>query len=114
MASPQRHGRIQGQMLREVSDIILHLKDPRVQQVNVCDLELTKDLSLAKVFVSVIGEDVDKAEAMKALRKASGHIRSQIAQRIKLRYAPEFRIEYDNTSERAARVTALIDGLGQE
>ncbi len=111
MASPQRLGRIQGQMLREVSDIVQRMKDPRVHGVNVCDVEVTKDLSIATVFISLIGDDEEKRAAIKALRKASGHIRSQVAQRIHLRYAPEFRVEYDQTAERAARVLSLIDEL---
>jgi ribosome-binding factor A len=99
-------------MLREVSDIVQRMKDPRVQGVNVCDVEVTKDLSIATVFISLIGDDDGKRAAIKALRKASGHIRSQVAQRIHLRYAPEFRVEYDQTAERAARVLSLIDELG--
>jgi len=62
----------------------------------------------------LIGSEDEQRDAVKALRKAGGHIRSQIAQRIRLRYTPEFRVEYDNTIERAARVTALIDDLGLE
>lgn len=111
MASPQRLGRIQGQMLREVSDIVRRMKDPRVQGINVCDVEITKDLSIATVYISLIGDEEGKRSALKALRKASGHIRSEVAQRIHLRYAPEFRVEYDQTTERAARVLSLIGGL---
>ncbi|MFT5088932.1 MAG: ribosome-binding factor A [Planctomycetota bacterium] len=114
MASPQRVSRIQGQMLREVSNIVMHMKDPRVERVNVCDVEITRDLSLATIYFSLIGSEEEQQEAIKALRKASGHIRSQIAQRIQLRYAPELRIEYDQTAERAARVISLIDDLGGE
>ncbi len=112
MASPQRLGRIQGQMLREVSDIVKRMKDPRVQGVNICDVAVTKDLSIATVYISLIGDDEEKRSALKALRKASGHLRSEVAQRIHLRYAPEFRVEYDQTAERAARVLSLIDELG--
>ena len=52
MASPQRVSRIQGQMLREVSDIVMHMKDPRVERVNICDVEITRDLSLATIYIS--------------------------------------------------------------
>ncbi len=114
MASPQRVSRIQGQMLREVSDIVRHMKDPRVERVNICDVEVTRDLSLATIYISLIGSEEEQKEAITALRKASGHIRSQIARRIQLRYAPEFRIEYDQTAERAARVLALLGDLDVE
>ena len=57
MASPQRLGRIQGQMLREVSDIVHQMKDPRVQGVNISEVLVSKDLSYATVYISVIGEE---------------------------------------------------------
>jgi ribosome-binding factor A len=112
MASPQRVSRIQGQMLREVSDIVMHMKDPRVERVNICDVEITRDLSLATIYISLIGSEDEQKEAIAALRKACGHIRSQIAKRIQLRYAPELRVEYDQTAERAARVLSILDDLG--
>lgn len=111
MASPQRLSRIQGQMLRELSDIVQRMKDPRVQGVNVCEVVVSRDLSFATMYISVIGDEERQQGALKALRKAAGHMRSHIAQRIQLRYAPELRIEYDRTAERAARVLSLIDGL---
>ena len=98
MASPQRLGRIQGQMLREVSDIVHQMKDPRVQGVNISEVLVSKDLSYATVYISVIGEEDVQHTALTALRRAAGHLRSQIAQRIHLRYAPELRIEYDKNS----------------
>ena len=57
MASPQRPGRIQGQMLREVSDIVHQMKDPRIQGVNISEVLVSKDLSYATVYISVIGEE---------------------------------------------------------
>lgn len=114
MASPQRLERIQGQMLRDVSDIVRQMRDPRVQGVNISEVVVSKDLSYATVYVSVIGEEDIQRSALIALRRAAGHIRSQIAQRINLRYAPELRIEYDRTAERAARVLSLIDQLDAE
>ncbi len=114
MASPQRLGRIQGQMLKDVSDIVHQMRDPRVQGVNISEVVVSKDLSYATVYISVIGEEDIQRSALTALRRASGHIRSQIAQRIHLRYAPELRIEYDRTAERAARVLSLIDKLDAE
>ena len=114
MASPQRLGRIQGQMLRDVSEIVHQMRDPRVQGVNISEVVVSKDLSYATVYVSVIGEEDIQRSALTALRRAAGHIRSQIAQRIHLRYAPELRIEYDRTAEQAARVLSLIDELDVE
>ena len=101
-------------MLRDVSEIVHQMRDPRVQGVNISEVVVSKDLSYATVYVSVIGEEDIQHSALTALRRAAGHIRSQIAQRIHLRYAPELRIEYDRTAEQAARVLSLIDELDAE
>ena len=75
MASPQRLGRIQGQMLKDVSDIVHQMQDPRVQGVNISEVVVSKDLSYATVYVSVIGEEDIQRSALTALRRAAGHIR---------------------------------------
>ena len=111
MASPQRISRVRGQLLRELSDILTKMRDPRLQSVNVVDVELSKDMSYAKIFVSDLG--ADKGKALEGMRKGLGFIRREIAQRMSLRYAPQLRVEYDDTAERAARVTALIDELAE-
>ena len=111
MASPQRISRVRGQLLRELSDIVKRMRDPRLQSVNVVDVELSKDMSYAKIFVSDLG--ADKGVALEGMRKGLGFIRREIAQRMSLRYAPQLRVEYDDTAERAARVTSLIDQLAE-
>ena len=114
MATPYRINRVQEQLLRELSDIVQKLKDPRVRLVTVVDTEVSKDLRHAKMFVSVLGEPAEQEEALSVLQQARGFLRREVAQRLRLRVAPEIHVEYDDTSERAARVTALIDGLGLE
>lgn len=99
-------------LLREFSDIVRKLKDPRVGCANVVDAEISPDLRYAKLFFSVLGSEEDKADATIALERAAGFIRRELAQRLQLRYAPEVTVVYDDTSERAARLTALIDTLG--
>lgn len=111
MASTHRINRVREMLLREFNDIVLHLKDPRIGLVTVMDTEISKDLRYAKMFVSVIGSKEEQEEAVKALENALGFIRREIAQRVKLRYAPEIRIVYDETAERAASVIGLINSL---
>jgi len=111
MASGYRVGRVRQLLLREVSDIVSHLRDPRVRLVTVVDAEVSKDLKFATVFVSVIGDETRRREALRALESAVGHIRYEVAQRVQLRQVPEIRVQYDDSLERGARVTALIDSL---
>ena len=94
---------------REFSDIVRNLKDPRIRLATVVDAEVSPDLKQAKMFVSVLGSEEEKTEAVVALENALGHIRREIAGRITMRHVPEISVAYDDTSERAARLTAVLE-----
>ena len=111
MAGPQRVARVGEQLQRELGDIVQGLRDPRVGFVTVMDVQLSKDLYYATMYISVLGDDTAQAEAVAGLQSAMGYIRREVAQRMRLRQAPEIAVRYDDTSERAARVSALIDSL---
>ena len=106
-----RSARVREQLQRELGDILGRMRDPRLGFVTVMDVELSPDLTYATMFVSVLGSDQERQDAMAALHGSLGFIRREVAQRIRLRQAPEITVRYDNTSERAARVTALINDL---
>ena len=112
MASPHRVNRVRQSLLREFSDIVRKLKDPRAACANVVDAEISSDLRYAKLFFSVLGSEQERLEATAALQHAAGYIRRELAGRLRLRHVPEVAVVYDDTSERAARVSALIDSLG--
>ncbi len=114
MASEHRVGRVREMLVREVSGVVGRLRDPRVRMVTVVDADVTRDLRYATVFVSVIGNETERRHAFEALESAVGHIRSEVARRVRLRQMPEIRLQYDQSLERAARVTALIDSLHKE
>lgn len=104
-----RSRRVAEQLQRELAAIIGRvLKDPRVGLVTVTAVEVSKDLAYAKVFVSSMGEQGSREELLEALRHASGFLRHEIGQAMKLRIIPELRFHYDETLERAAKLEALI------
>jgi len=113
MAANYRVSRVRQLLLREFSGIIGRLKDPRIGMVTVADVEVSKDLRYAKLFVSVIGNELEQEEALAALQKAEGFVRREIAQHLPLRYAPEIKVFYDNTAQRAAKISALLQDLGK-
>jgi len=113
MAANYRVSRVRQLLLREFSGIIGRLKDPRIGMVNVADVEVSKDLRYAKLFVSVIGNELEQEETLAALQKAEGFLRREIAQHLPLRYAPEIKVFYDNTAQRAAKISALLQDLGK-
>ncbi len=109
MATQHRVDRVREQLLREVSDIVGRLQDPRVHLVTVVDTAISRDLRQATLYVSLIGTRQQQRDAVEGLNHALGFIRREVAQRIQLRQVPELRVVYDATSERAARISALID-----
>ena len=111
MASSYRVDRVRELLLREFSDIVMHLKDPRVGMVTVMDVELSRDLRYAKMFVSVVGGPEEREQAVLGLQNALGYIRREIGRRVRLRHVPEITVVYDDTPERAVRLIRLIDSL---
>ncbi len=106
-----RIGRISEEMKKEVSAIIQNeLKDPRLPKiVSVTSAEVTKDLRYAKIYVSVLGSEEEKENALKGLKSAQGFIRREIGHRLKLRYTPELIFHLDNSIERGIYISKLID-----
>ena len=114
MAQSKNMARLSEDMRRELIAVIGGMKDPRVQGlVTVLRVELAPDLSSAKVFVSKLGEG-GAAEAASALNRAPGHVRSEIAKRMHIRKAPEFRFVADDGAKYAAHINELIAGLERE
>lgn len=105
-----RNTRISEEIKKELSDIIsTDLKDPRLpKMVSITNVDVTKDLRYAKIYVSVLGNDEEKKNAIIGLKSAAGFIRREIGQRIQLRYTPEFIFEIDNSIERGIYMTKLI------
>jgi ribosome-binding factor A len=105
-----RSRRIAEQVQRELSDIIrLELKDPRVGMITLVDVEVSPDQSYAKVFFTSLGDQSSIADTTKGLQHAAGFLRSQLAQRMKLRVVPQLQFKYDESVERGMRISQLID-----
>jgi ribosome-binding factor A len=96
--------------LREVlSDAIAtDLKDPRIGFVTVTAVNASRDLRHARVYVSVLGDDQERAATLEGLRSAHGYLQGAIAAQLKLKHTPTLVFEYDETVERAARLTELM------
>lgn len=107
--------KVQEFIKQEISKIILtELKDPRIGFVTVTRVEATGDLRSAKVYISLMGSDEQKAETWAGLTKALGYIRSEVGKRIRMRFAPELSLHLDETLEYSARIQELILKIKQE
>lgn len=107
----KRTRRIAQELKKEVSSIIsIDLKDPRVSSLaSITDVELTNDLSQAKIFVSIIGDDEEKEETIEGLNSSKGFIKKELGQRLRLRHIPDLIFVLDETIERGIYMDNLID-----
>jgi ribosome-binding factor A len=104
-----RQARVGEMIKRVLAEIFLReMRDPRLALVSVTDVDVARDFTVAKVFVSVIGDDEEKAEALKTLQRASGFLRGQLGNRIELRTVPQLMFRYDTGVERGARMFELL------
>ena len=111
----QRSQRVAEEMKREIAKIFRdELKDPRIGFVTITGVEVTRDLRYGKVFVSVFGDETEKEKTMEVLKNASGFIRKEIGNRIKLRYAPEIIFHIDNSIEHGTKISQLLNRVYQE
>jgi ribosome-binding factor A len=96
--------------VREVlSDTIAkNLKDPRIGFVTVTAVKTSRDLRHARVYVSVLGDERTRERTLEGLRSAHGYLQEAIADELTLKRTPSLVFEYDETVERAARLTELM------
>lgn len=108
-----RTSRVGDFLKQELAGLIqLNLRDPRIGgMVSVTGVEVSRDMSHAKVFVTVLGKDTleEAAESIEALNHAAGFLRSQIAKISNARTTPKLRFVFDASIGRGARMSKLID-----
>lgn len=111
-----RTNRIAEEMKKEISNILQNdIKDPRLPKlVSIMAVNVTRDLRYAKVFVSVLGKEEEKKEALKGLKSAAGFIRREVGHRMDIRYSPELLFEIDSSIERGVYMSKLINDTMQK
>lgn len=82
-------------------------KDPRVGMITICEVSVTPDLRLAKVYISVLEQD-KKDQTLKILNEASGFFRSQLADHLRVRVTPKPQFIYDDSVVRGNRIESLL------
>ncbi len=105
----RRRERLEQELRDEVALIVRTLKDPRVQWVTVTRAEVTPDLEHARIFFGVLGDEEARRKATAGLRSASGFVRRELGQRLRLRLTPEVRFEYDKGLDAADRVARILE-----
>jgi ribosome-binding factor A len=109
MAS-DRMRRVDHAIRKVIGDAVaVEIKDPRVGFVTVTDVRTSSDMSQARVFVSVLGDESQREDTMAGLNSAHGFLQARIASELHLKRTPTLAFIYDDTTDRALRVDALID-----
>lgn len=107
-----RSVRVASQLQRELAELLRgELKDPRLGMVTVSDVEVTRDLSLAKVYVSFLGARQEVPESLTLLAERGPMLRHELGHRMRMRSIPELRFIYDDSVERGLHMDALLDRL---
>ncbi len=103
--------RLEGIIRKNLMEILqFDVKDPNVGFVTITDVKVTNDHSFAKVYVSFIGA-TNRKEALAALERAKGFIRSELSQRLDIRRCPDLIFEIDKAEENARHIDAIIDEI---
>lgn len=110
-----RSGRVSEQIKKELSVLIQsELKDPRIGFVTVTGVEVPNDLSQAKVYLSVFGDEDSKADSLKGLEKANGFLRTELGKRIRLRHTPELIFKIDESIAYGSHIEKLLGDITNE
>lgn len=104
--------KISGIIQKEISEIIqFSLKDPKIGFITITDVTVTNDLSIAKVYVSFLGQDARKEAGMKALERSKGYIRSELAKKLSIRKVPSLVFLNDDSIERGNKIEKIIANI---
>jgi len=105
-----RSERVSSQMQKELAYVLQRdVSDPRLGFITVNEVAVSKDLAVAKIYVTVLNSDEEgKLENVKALNELAPIIRHQVAKRMRLRHISDFRFYYDNSFDTGMRVAELL------
>jgi ribosome-binding factor A len=112
---PSRRQRQVSQLIhRELSILLMQeVRDPRLSDLTVTDVDVTADLMLARIYFTVLGEADEEQEAVAALERAKGFLRTQLAGRVQLRYMPELVFELDKSTQYGQRIEELLRQIAE-
>lgn len=108
-----RLGRINEEIMRELSSLLRTLKDPRVSgvMVSITRVETTPDMRYAKVYISVLGDEATLRDCIRGLKSSAGFLRRELSAQLTLRYTPELSFEADHSITNGAHIMELLEGL---
>ena len=105
-----RNQRLSNEVLRTLNELLrFETKDPRLDGVSLTAIDLSRDLSVARVYFSMLDPAADPETVLEGLQSAAGFLRGKLGGAIKIRHVPELRFLHDDSAEHGAKISQLID-----
>lgn len=105
-----RTRRVGEQIRRELAELIRdELRDPRLTLISMTSVEVSRDLTYARIYVTLLGDPAERTERVAELNRAAPLLRRELGRRMRIRIVPKLEFRYDEVVERGARLSALID-----
>jgi ribosome-binding factor A len=109
----KRSQRVSHLLKEEVSDIIMNrVKDPRLGFLTVTDVEVTDDLKMARIYISIL-KDEDRETTLDILNSAKPFIRSELGRRVRMKFIPSIEFRLDSSIQYGARIDRLLKDIGE-
>jgi ribosome-binding factor A len=109
----ERLARLAQEIKKEVSSILAtEVKDPRLGMISITDVEVARDLAVAKIYFSQLGDEEERARTLEGLERAKGFIRTELAKRLRrVRHTPEIVFLFDPSLEHGTKMDAILKML---
>ncbi|CAN5839344.1 30S ribosome-binding factor RbfA [soil metagenome] len=110
----QRTDRLDSQIRSELMELLQReMKDPRIGFATITRVETARDLGSARVWVSILGTEIEREKTMRALTDAAPWLRRRLAERLTIRHMPQLVIKHDDSIEAGDRVLKLLRELDE-
>jgi ribosome-binding factor A len=110
--SYKRADRVSDLLKKEISQLLLReVKDPHIGFITITDVEVSKDLQIAKVYYTILGDEKQLRESAQALKRVSRFIKRQLGKRLRMRYIPDIIFKYDHSLEYGNRIDDILSHL---
>ncbi len=110
----KRSQRVSDLLREEIAEIVIHrLKDPRIGFVTITGVDVTDDIKIAKIYVSIF-KDEDKKTTLEILNSAKSFIRSELSKRIRMKSIPSIEFRLDTSIEYGIKIDKLLKKIGEE
>jgi ribosome-binding factor A len=113
---PKRTDRLNSLLQEVIAEVIMReIRNPKISTLlTIKKVEITKDLHYAKVYVSMLGSDLEKKQTLKALKSAAGFISVQASKKVIMKYFPSLTFQFDDTLEDEIRIHTLLEKIHEE